>query len=413
MNLESAMAEESRYVIQTEGILTFADRPRTEIGPQGDHVTAYDLFKEIIRQVSEKDPLEAFIRIANTLRLLQQSLNKYIELFSEEIDNSKQEGIKSKEKEINNAIDAIFSDIKKVSLNAITEEEIKKTIQRTPELELQSKLSNALPKYNQILFDTIATQADNIFLFIRNRLKYVSFPREGNVEPPPGEPARVKGAIKTLREYNDNPKLIQKTDDLNNIVEAIQRLFWYPKIPENMLIDVEKNKKVWNEIKRKKGYKSGTKPRNNDFDILCHVTAMHIDTIASCFPVLKEPQFFENIILAFIEQIAKNWSMKREDFNEFLQVVTKLIRTEKKAYLEEQKEVQAKMESVLPSENVPTSLEEVQKNLMLSKQGKVGSTAAQPHVSKEKEEGTSTELPKEERESRIPLTYRRKRQKKT
>lgn len=408
-------SSEGTHVVQAEGVPIFVDRPRTAIGLQGDHVTAYGLFKEYIRQVSEKDSTNALIEIIETLKLLRKALDKYVYAFSEEMDEVVEKELEKQEREISEAIQQLISEAYGIGKNVITNDEINITINSLQGTKLQDKILIGLTGYNQSRFDKLQSQADNIFLSIRNRLKYVSFPREGSESPPPGEPARVTKAIELLREYNKNPIQIKGNKDLDKIVDAVKDLSWYPKVSENKLIDLQKSKKEWNEIKKRKRYLAGTKPRTNDLDILYHVTALHIDTIASCFPVLRESQYYDRFIQGFVEKVAVDWGMERSD--DFLGAVKALMTSEKRLYIKEQEEIEKEIAAVLP-ENIPVKPKEV----IFSRRGKASSTSqvdvpkqtsrrriTRAASKKEKKEAMKTEMEGEKQEkSKGPWTKRKK-----
>src|SRR5690606_19591000 len=139
-----------------------------------------------------------------------------------------------------------------------TEEDIQEavaTLESAGKARLAAKVGPALQRDNQAVYTKILGQIVETHMELRNKLDGVSFPQEGNVKPEAGEGARVKEALAGLRKLGEQEVTKQ---DYDEIIDHMKNLLHYPKIPANMLIDVNTPEGLakWDEAKGK--YNAGT-----------------------------------------------------------------------------------------------------------------------------------------------------------
>ncbi len=203
----------------------------------------------------------------------------------------------------------------------ITIETLKESVIINIYYAMQKKLEEVV----NIITDTYIT--------IRNKLPRTAYPQEGNLPPPPGEGTRIKMAAKkiydlvsVINEHKiEDEKYAENTS--KKIADQMFLLFWYPRIPEKILV---------------KSKIEGLTYRDNDLNNLYEVTAMHIDLIFTCHPQLLNRLLKERIVKNFVELIARtgkieykdsdtlitsdyHWKMSINEFNEFHASVNKLL----------------------------------------------------------------------------------------
>ena len=275
-----------------------ADRPPTLLGVQGDHVSAYALFKECVYTAVLGLPIK-------------DALNQMLHMIDSYAGEHPQ-------------VQAIFENAKaKISgppfLNNDQIQKIRDGLHSSEDLETQNLAfvtAEALNLANtsileSVLNDTIATH----FTF-RNKLNMASFPEEGNKAPTPGEAQRVKTAIKQLAKFKDNPPT---HGDVQISVSAIIDLLHYPKIPDNLLLSPVSKK--WEAICQKK-YTKDTLPRDNDVTKLKEVMKNHVELLFACFPGLHAQR--EAILEDFTTNMAAQWKIKGVENDIFKQAVIEI-----------------------------------------------------------------------------------------
>ena len=100
------------------------ERPRTSIGPQGDHITAYNLFKEYIRILENTPSEEVIARLHIAISSLADSYRHYRLLFSDIYTPDELSKIDDKIKNIEADIQEAFEESTKSSQLPLTKEDI-------------------------------------------------------------------------------------------------------------------------------------------------------------------------------------------------------------------------------------------------------------------------------------------------
>lgn len=281
----TASSSVSVEVKQTQGKISLhisSSRPPSVIGSQGDHVSAYTLFKECIYSKCQDLDLQ------EAIKLLLYIIDQYTEEEqAQTIFEQAKAQMSSEHFLMDEEIEQIVDALKKASLN-----------------ELAEKTKCEIEKGRSATFENILSNLIATHLTLRNKLELTAFPREGNVEPPKGEGARIKKATKNLKNLAG-----EKKPKIEKIVAAIKELFWFPEIPDYQLI--KPNSANWKGILKKKKYNKDTIPRSNKPDILCQAIENHLNLVFSCYPSLHS--FQRQIIDDFMDNILDEWrSLNKE-----------------------------------------------------------------------------------------------------
>jgi hypothetical protein len=339
-------------------ITVINDRPSTELGSlQGDHVSAYVLIKQSILTAFQDCSIDMAINnLFTMIAAVKTQKTDCLDIgeLKNEIDKIKtlpgfiNEDLTNIARNSLNNFSLIISLLKKeMGFNSNNSqllfliELVEKNKNNLN--QLGDKIKYAIRRSNYHYFENLAVKFANNYIKLRNKKEYAAFPREGNVEPPPGEGSRIKVALKILREIANSvtesgEQVLENHETQEIIAKNIFELFWFPKIPDNILITPDKPKKwkKWQETWSNK-YKNGVLPRNNDLTILSEVTVTHIELIFSCFPVFYATLAIRtNIIRFFLEQISSkgkitgekvpsNWGMNKSEQNSFFTAIVKKL----------------------------------------------------------------------------------------
>jgi len=174
------------------------DRPRTNIGQQGDHVTAYSLFKEFIRTLETDDPNKMLLRLAAIIDDINGRADIYLSMFRQDMSREEIDSLTKQKKETTEKIEAVFVKIHSLNSKMLTNEQIFDVLSKTPD-NLKDITRKALINSNQSFLDEMVTEIINIYLEMRNKQIYASFPREGNKPPKDDESTVVRIALKNCR----------------------------------------------------------------------------------------------------------------------------------------------------------------------------------------------------------------------
>jgi hypothetical protein len=368
------------------------ERGRTMIGQQGEHVSAYTLYEELVLSILENtNTKHAADALQNGLSCLLLSEKAQFEL--QQIYQQGAEKIDQNiSKEDRAHIIGTLSECYTLTRDKTLIDRFVQTV-HTPETEQgmqdakivkkvliniqknQSdrskivKTRDAIRTANRVNLSKLVKEIVNSFLKGANKMHYVSFPLEGMPSNPhTGQEKTAKNSLRVLSEFlcdinesaqelTNNPfsKVTAKhkqelfnnfgirVDDLhidlkkpseklskseyarnitssfidevvmNKIAEKINALFWHPRIT-NLLDPVSEQ---WSQIFQKKRYNKGTIPRNNDVDILYHVTARHIVLIFNCFKGLQKlsADMQRNIVDVFLKYVIEFQGWKDEEIN--------------------------------------------------------------------------------------------------
>lgn len=285
--------------------LISSERARTVIGKQGDHVTAYAIFQYCVYTAVE-DKLDPEDAIKHMLLIMDQYTatpdvndEDQIQKFFEEYKTTSLTTLK----------EAAFSseEIRRIleGLQAIQVNEQDHKLYEKVEQVLPNISKWLLPKYHEHICLDFLEKLTQEHLIKRNRIKFTSFPPEHSVPAPDKEGKIIQQALTALK------KVHEVTDkNLADIVHNIKQLFWYPPIPQKILLDTTKPEimKQWEQERKAKGYNTDTLPRNNDIELLRHVMLNHIEMIFLCFPPLADKAYIEKIIADFVTLISAEWN---------------------------------------------------------------------------------------------------------
>jgi len=301
-------------------LMSISGRPRTVVGPQVDHTTAYALFEYILKQAVANKPIEA--AIASIIKVVEYTLPSEGGLNLDEL----LEEYKKANATIYNAI------LTEADLNDIATSSDKKISALHERLSILS--DNAVQDYLSGLIEYLS----NLFLTHRNQLNYVSFPKEGGVPAEKDEGPKIKRAMEALKKLEDewselNKKSIPESLDMSStmvekIVKQMMGLLFYPKINEKDLFDLRKPKDAekWEKIKKDKNYRVNAQPRTNDLKLLSLVVKRHLSLIYACFEgFYNSAANFKAIEGSFIEKIADDWQLNPAQKTQLHQDITQSI----------------------------------------------------------------------------------------
>lgn len=273
------------------------NRPRTAIGPQGDHVSAYALFKYCVIAVTKESDIQ------DAYKLILQVIDSYT-------DNPDETTKLSEE---------IKEHISSIMEKAITVSELKQLQEKLADSQhLSKKVLRACIENNTRYLENLVEILIEKHLTLRNKLALTSYPIEGNIAPTMGEGTRVKKALKFLKSVDEF-----NGESAEEVIEAIYQLFWYPKIPDDKLInlDTPEGRKTWKKHQGK--YNKGTKPRDNNINTLCQVIANHLNIVLCCFETLREHS--SKIIEPFITRVLQDWKIDKQQQDELIDSIKKLL----------------------------------------------------------------------------------------
>jgi hypothetical protein len=308
----SSSSSVTTHVQLEEGMagLTIANRPRTNLGPQGDHVSAYALFvfllTEAVRGKSIKDATACLIRAV-----------EYGQGTATQYDN------------LSDFIKTYAKTHEYMVQDLLSVEEMEQIRTKITEPVLLQKIQAGQDAIISRYLSSMVEGLTNQFLTFRNKLSHTAFAREGSMAAPDAEGAQIKQAIKGLREFNESA--LENNTELTaeqstNALRLIDNLFFYPKIPASELIDMTTpaGQKQWDDIKAKRGYVVSAMPRDNNLDTLSVVVANHLSLIFACFESFWSTEAQKDVIITtFVGKIAKDWGLNPTETTALLTYVTK------------------------------------------------------------------------------------------
>lgn len=277
-----------------------SSRPRTNIGPQGDHVTAFALIKDLAVQITKGMKLDDAIMVMMFI-----------------IDHHAYDNVQ--DPVTIDAIQNIFDRVKYMQQTGMSEEEIALTVSCVPS-ELQEKVLATLQRGNQSLLADICNQLIAHFITQRNKRAHTAYPTQGNMLPPEGESTRIYNALNYLNE------LTEESFDLSRVVHAIRNTFWFPRVSDGVMLSEDSAE--WAAVSSR--FNTGTLPRSNELDILKRVLTTHLQTILDTFPSCQNTE----VVVAFIESVIRdpegasinfNWNLNDEERVDVLQTVCREI----------------------------------------------------------------------------------------
>lgn len=148
-------------------------------------------------------------------------------------------------------------------------------------------------------------------------MPYTAFPIEGNLGAISNEGAVIKLSCSKLSKLDGhlgiNPEMKHTAENIEKLSDGVAQLmlnlFWFPRIPEDKLIDLSdsEEKLHWERISSEKKYTSGAVPRSNDLNILRDVLHNHIDLIFNCYNnIAGNKEIADKILSKFISLVSNN-----------------------------------------------------------------------------------------------------------
>jgi hypothetical protein len=323
------------------GTRVSADRGRTVIGPQGEHVSAYCLYEELAyiscEGLSREEAIVAIRENFGKISLGKKGLKELEELACSLSDEEMSSIISREDRKkltrnlrgsnyLCEAKDEL-GDIAK-TLPSDKQDIIVNGLERIEHIEYIDKIKEAIKLSNRAILSDVISGMLDICIWGSNKLEYVSFPEEGlGKNPNTGEEKKAKDGLRLLSDFLEdvsdvlcgkvekteedslfNKKTKQKLakewgitkerigellsgkiqlDDIldneafGNISNYMGKLFYYPRVAEDKLIDGSSEE--WGSIIESKHYNKGALPRDNAVDKLYQVTARHVVLIFNCF----------------------------------------------------------------------------------------------------------------------------------
>lgn len=316
-------------------------RPATMLGgSQGNHVSAYALIERSLSMVIEDQECPTDVVIMRLFQVVTEGLEEGLvhDLENDPIESTNEEKSTRKKREKSDEKDVIDKIKEKIHAIATKEWFITSEYWNSEELknvnpDFLKPLKIAAYRSNLQYFQEVIDDITQLYLKAANLYMLGTFPKEGSVASSSNEGANIKKSLNLLdavliravtnqgyKNFNDK--------DFEEIANCMSSLFFYPKIPNDILLDIESNsthKKQWEDICNKQKYPKGTKPRDNKFENLYKVTARHIKLTFICYPTFTEEEIRGTIIERFVSKIADSWGMSKEERVDFLTNVDRLL----------------------------------------------------------------------------------------
>jgi hypothetical protein len=200
------------------------DRGRTMLGPQGEHVSAYTLYEELVFSIIENtNTKHAIDELSSGLACLplNEKAKKELEAIYEGVGEQIKENI-SREKRrkitgtltachrLTNDAEMIDRFCDSVSTNEENKKDAKNVKQNLKEIQAHrlddasdiTKVRDAIRDANRLNLSTLVQKTVNVFLAGANKMDYVSFPEEG-AEPNPntGQEKVTKNSLRLLSDF--------------------------------------------------------------------------------------------------------------------------------------------------------------------------------------------------------------------
>lgn len=389
-------AEESSPSSDGQGGLkdfNLPDRGRTAMGPQGEHASAYVLFEELAySSCFDETPDNALSNLIDNfscLRLSQDEMDSLTQIAAQIYEMDTTCLVRGKRKNVTKTLRGadyllpIKDEILKIleesgKANKELIEQARKGFERISLIgpEDRSKVKESILEFNRFKFSSLVSKLINECVFKANKIRNVSFPKEGgfNDEDKEAEVEKnrektAKNALKTLstlireldqiKELSEQEKsdfiddvdllkkisvwgigqeelgglvflnekiedVLRKKGTLEKISEYINHLFFYPSIDDDKLIPCETPAEIaaWEITRQERRYNKGTQPRNNELDILYKLTTRHIVLIFNAFKGLSQgldPETQEKIVKDFVNKLIEKqkWKKSGMDLNKF------------------------------------------------------------------------------------------------
>jgi hypothetical protein len=349
------------------GTRVSADRGRTLIGPQGEHVSAYCLYEELAYMSCEGLSREAAIVAIREnfgkISLGKRGLKELEELAGSLSDEEMSSIISREERKkltrnlrgtnyLCEAKDELAEIAK--TLPSDKQDIIVNGLERIEYIGYIDKVKEAIKVSNRAILSGIISEMLDVCIWGANKLEYVSFPEEGlGKNPNTGEEKKAKDRLRLLSDFLEKSediledkkaiaKLNKEWGISEGILEAVSasssldellsdekfrqisdymgKLFYYPRVEEDKLVDGSSEK--WKSIIESKHYNKVALPRDNDVEKLYQVTARHVVLIFNCFKGLcklgdeAQEAIVNNFLIDLIEK--EGWKKEGVELRKFL-----------------------------------------------------------------------------------------------
>lgn len=336
---------------------TGGQRGRTEIGPQGEHVSSYTLFEELVYSSCEGfGRSEALKNLHNAFKSL--GLNKEYLYEIETITEKFIDDIfdKNQRENVMNIIQLFNEDkVRSKLLESPDLSEFHEDIKNIDTVQDLEKVRNEFRQSNKSAIYNLLDEIMNVYLTKANKIMHASFPKESLPDnPKTGSEKESKNNLRYINQFiiltnnaliseekDINLKNISKTKDIHSqllnrklineenlnkilsksitmgnlifnsnllekITENTSNLLYYPRITPKVLLKEDSVK--WRKIMKANKYNIGTKPRDNDLEKMYQVTARHI---VLTFNAFKGFQYLDTPLPEeLIERFIKNYVIK-------------------------------------------------------------------------------------------------------
>lgn len=302
-----------------------SNRPRTNIGPQGSHVTAFIVIDKLAESTDNvKDDITALKKIFHLLAAIEGSIRLDMELCR--VKEKERNKLKVLAQEIHNNLIAFQACFEQFSRDSSQIRDLAASIStlinnsdHTNKKEMLDFIqAAAVPRYSQAL----RIDATKYLKSISNRYPKTAYPSEGNQPSIYGEGALIKASFNQLKTINSrmagNKNLHPRKDEID---KHMLGLFWYPKISQNNLLK-------WNDkIRKTNKYNKDVEPRNNELHDLIAVASRHVDLLSLVFPDIFTSHRAQEYIDSFLNLVGKNgkinktkvgWNLDSETLQQFI-----------------------------------------------------------------------------------------------
>ncbi len=306
----------AHVVVDSKGMSFAIGRPRTHIGKQGNHVTAWALIQRTVTNV-----LDHFPDDESDVRSRRLQLIKVINILIAINHNSSAEKIAEQTRMYESINIRISSYLEKRKEMLNREQKSKDYFAKTETLLEEAAPYQELLKSNtelkNLLNRDLLSEISGIFLEFFNKIPNISFPSQHGLNPTSDEGSLISIALRKLDRAQANYKLnillsrgivTVKPGDYHLLTK---NLFFYPKVS-----DEAKGTKI------DSGFNLSAEARDNNLETLAKVIARHILIIKTAYSFLEKVKNFDQ---DFINSVFAEWSLSKKEIRETSLQITEFI----------------------------------------------------------------------------------------
>ena len=196
-------------------------------------------------------------------------------------------------------------------------EAIRKTSDKNNVASRLSNLKEVFKKEKKNLrknyFYNVIREVSEKYLLYQNASLFVTFYKIDEVPAPKNEASKISQALKKLRKTNimldDSKNESEEEIDEKEILEKIETLLFFEKIPEKALKKLNSDRKEILNNNRKKVL-NFLAIRDNNINVLAYIIARHIKTIFDAFPNFRNDVDLNNyIVKEFPLTVYRKWGL--------------------------------------------------------------------------------------------------------